>query len=138
MFSSPKDYLTFLECILNDGKYDGGQIVKSESVEMLFKNQLPANLFIDHNLPEGGLPPNVGRAPDETDKYSLAWAIESSEDEMVRTKGTGYWAGIANSYYMIDKQKGIAVVYFNQFLPFNDKESFDFFRLFEKEVYTKN
>jgi methyl acetate hydrolase len=137
LFSSPKDYLTFLECILNDGKYDGGKILSPESVEMMFKNQLPLNMYIDHNLPDGGLPANVGQAPDETDKYSLAWAIESSEDEIIRTKGIGYWAGIANSYYTIDKQKGIAIVYFTQFLPFNDKESFDFYRLFEKEVYAK-
>lgn len=137
LFSSPKDYLTFLECILNDGKYAGGQILTPESVEMMFENQLPADMYIDHNIPDGGLPDNVGRAPDETDRYSLAWAIESSEDEMIRTQGTGYWAGIANSYYMIDKQEGIAVVYFTQFLPFNDKVSFDFFRLYEKEAYAK-
>ena len=137
LFSSPKDYLTFLECILNDGKYDGGQILNLASIEMIFKSQLPDNMYLDFNLPDGGLPDNVGRAADETDKYSLAWAIESSEDEIIRSKGTGYWAGIANSYYTIDKQKGIAIVYFTQFLPFNDKESFGFYKLFEKEVYAK-
>ena len=137
LFSSPKDYLTFLACILNDGKYAGGQILQPESVAIMFENQLPENMHIDFDIPEGGLPANVGRAPDETDSYSLSWAIEASEDELVRTKGTGYWAGIANSYYMIDKQKGIAIVYFTQFLPFNDKVSYDFFRLYENEVYAK-
>ena len=37
--------------------------------------------------------------------------------------------------HTLDKDKGIALVYFTQFLPFNDKESYDFYSLFEKEVY---
>jgi len=137
LFSSPSDYLTFLECLLNNGKFDNGQILKPESVEMMFKNQLPSNMSIDHNLPVGGLPATVGQFPDESDTFGLAWAIENSADEMVRANGSAYWAGIANSYYTIDKKNGIAIVYFTQFLPFNDKESYDFYRLFEKEVYSK-
>jgi len=136
LFGSPKDYMTFLECIMNDGKYEGGQILKPETVELLFKNQLPPNMSLDRNLPDEGLPNTVGQFPDETDTYGLAWAIENSEDEMIRTKGSAYWAGIANSYYTLDKDKGIAILYFTQFLPFNDKVSYDFYRLFEKEVYT--
>ena len=104
---------------------------------MMFKNQLPSGLSMDHNLPDEGLPATVGQFPDESDTYGLAWAIENSVDEMVRAKGSAYWAGIANSYYTVDRTNGVAVVYFTQFLPFNDKESFDFYRQFEKEVYTE-
>lgn len=136
LFGSPKDYLTFLECIMHNGKYDGGQILKPETIALMFKNQLPNGLRLNHGLPEGGLPETMGRFPDESDTYGLAWAIEYSEDELVRSKGSAYWAGIANSYYTLDKDKGIALVYFTQFLPFNDKVSYDFYRLFEKEVYS--
>ena len=101
---------------------------------MMFKNQLSHQMKINFDLPEGGLPDTVGRFSDESDTYSLAWAIEDSENERVRPKGSAYWAGIANSYYTVDKKNGNAVVYFTQFLPFNDKESYDFYRLFEKEV----
>jgi methyl acetate hydrolase len=135
LFSSPKDYLTFLNCIMNDGKYDGGQILKPETVTMMFKNQLEG-FSLDFDIPEGGLIDTLGRFPDKSDTYGLAWAIENSEDELVRNKGAVYWAGIANSYYTLDKEQGVAVVYFTQFRPFNDKVSYDFYRLFEKEVYT--
>jgi CubicO group peptidase (beta-lactamase class C family) len=137
LFASPKDYLTFLRCILKNGKYEGGQILKPESVAMLFRNQLPDGLTMDHDLPEGGLPPSVGQYPDESDTFSLAWALENSTDEIVRSRGSAYWAGIANSFYSVDTTTGVAVVYFTQFLPFNDKETYDFYRLFEKEVYSK-
>lgn len=135
LFASPKDYLTFLKCILNNGKYKGGQILKAETVALLFQNQLPKGLSLDHNLPEGGLPPTVGQFPDETDLFSLAWALENSADEAMRAPGTAYWAGIANSFYSLDPTTCVAVVYFTQFLPFNDKETYDFYRLYEKEVY---
>lgn len=135
LFGSAKDYLTFLECIINDGKYEGGQILKPETVEMMLENQLPDGLTLDFGIPEEGLPITVARFPDESDTYGLAWAIEDSEDEMVRPKGSVYWAGYANSYFTLDKKNRIAIVYFTQFLPFNDKESFDFYKLFEKEVY---
>lgn len=136
LYASPADYLTFLTCLLNEGKHENGQILSPESVEMMFQNQLPAGMSLDRNLPEEGLPPDVGKFPDESDTFGLAWAIEASEDEDVRSQGAAYWAGIANSYYTIDRTKGIAVVYFTQFLPFNDKESYDFYRLYEKQVYT--
>jgi CubicO group peptidase (beta-lactamase class C family) len=134
LFSTPNDYLTFLECLLNEGAYDNGRILKAETVEMMFKNQLPVNQNLVWDIPEGKLVSSAGGFADESDKHGLGWAIEDSEDETVRTKGTGYWAGIGNSYYTIDMKKGIAVVYFTQFLPFNDKESFDFYRVFEKEI----
>ena len=136
LFGSPKDYLTFLKCMMNDGKYEGGQILKAETVELMFGNQLTNGLRLNYGIPEGGLPETMGHFPDESDTYGLAWAIEDSEDELVRSKGSVYWSGLANSYYTLDKDKGIAVVYFTQFLPFNDKVSYDFYRLFEKEVYT--
>ena len=137
LFASPKDYLTFLQCILNKGQYEGGQILKAETVESLFTNQLPDSLNLNFDLPPEGLPDSEGQFLDETDVHGLAWAIENSEDELVRSKSSVYWAGIANSYYTLDKEEGVAVVYFTQFLPFNDKISYDFYRLYEKEVYMR-
>jgi CubicO group peptidase (beta-lactamase class C family) len=134
LFSSPKDYLTFLRCMLNEGKYEGGQLLKPETVTLLFTDQLPGGMKLNYDLPVGGVPPTEGGFTDETDTYGLAWALETSPDETVRSPGAAYWAGIANSYYTVDRQKGVAVAYFTQFLPFNDKESHGFYRLFEQQI----
>jgi methyl acetate hydrolase len=125
LFGSPKDYLTFLKCMLNNGKYDGGQILNSETIELMFNNQLP-----------NGLTLNAGGKSMESDTHGLAWAIEDSEDELLRSKGSAYWLGLANSYYSLDKEKDVAIVYFTNFFPYADKGTVDFYRLFEKEVYT--
>ena len=137
LYSSPVDYLTFLTAILNDGEYENGQILKPETVSMLFENQLPSGITLQFDTLEGALTSTSGDFQDETDVFSLAWAIEANEDEDVRAQGAGYWAGIANSYYTIDKANGVAIVYFTQFLPFNDKESYDFYRLYEEQVYSE-
>ena len=136
LFSSPRDYLTFLKCLLNEGAFEGGVLLKPETVDMMFAAQLPPGMHLDYEIPEGGLPDSAGLFQDESDTYGLAWAIENSDDERVRARGSAYWAGIANSYYTIDRESGLAVVYFSQFLPFNDKESHGFYRLYESEVYS--
>lgn len=82
LFGSPKDYLTFLVCMLNDGKYEGGQILKPETIKSLSINHLPNNLTINA----------------QGNKHGLAWAIVDSSDEIIRSKGTGYWGGLANSF----------------------------------------
>jgi CubicO group peptidase (beta-lactamase class C family) len=128
LFSSPKDYLTFLYCLLNDGTYDGVQILKPETIEMMFTDQLPTNMKLNFDL-------EAERFRDDSDRFGMAWALEKSKDEMTRAEDAAYWGGLANSYYTIDKKNGIAIVYFSQFFPFNDKECYDFYRLFEKKVY---
>jgi len=124
LFSSPKDYLTFLLCIMNNGKYNSGQILKPETIEMLFENQLP-----------NGLTLTLGGKLTENDTHGLAWAIEDSKDELVRSKGSVYWGGAANTYFSLDREKDVAIVYFTNIFPTFDKETFDFYRLFEEEVY---
>ena len=140
LFGSPEDYLSFLTCLLNGGKYPGGQLLKPETVDMIFKDQLPHNLTIDYELPDELLSSDREIYQDESDKHGLAWAIENNPAEKIRPRGSGYWGGAANSFYTIDNTNKIAIVYFTQFFPFNDKESFGFYRLFEKEVFagTKN
>ncbi|CAM4282429.1 serine hydrolase domain-containing protein [Gillisia hiemivivida] len=122
LFGSPKDYLTFLVCMMNNGKYDGGQILKPETVELISMNHMPNDLSSNA----------------EGDTHGLAWAIEDSDDEVLRSRGSGYWSGLANSYYSIDEEKNTAIVYFTNFFPFGDKETYNFYRLFEQKVYLRN
>jgi methyl acetate hydrolase len=136
LFGSPKDYLTFLQCLLNDGKYPGGQLLRAETVDLMFENQLGENMTVDYEVSDTLSSGDLGFI-DESDKHGLAWAIEDNDNETIRPKRTGYWGGVANSYFTIDKENGVAVVYFSQIVPFNDKEAFGLFRLFEKEVYSQ-
>ena len=58
----------------------------------MFKNHLPNGLTL------GGKDESTA-----SDTHGLAWAIEESEDELM-SKGSVFWAGIANSFYSLDRE----------------------------------
>ncbi len=146
LFSSPEDYMKFIHCILNEGRYENGQILNRESVQMLFERQLSDSMYVRWDVPEEGYSNNDEHIH-ETDNYSLAWAIsEGIETEGMRhaarywdgsyRKGAGFWCGIYNTYFTIDPNHGFGVVTFMNFLPF-DNEALDLYRIFEEAVYSE-
>ena len=74
---------------------------------------------------------------DQEDQWGLAFALDNNTEEEIRPKGTGYWGGIFNSYFTIDLNNQIGIVYFSQFLPFNNIEAYGLYRLFASLVYDK-
>lgn len=135
LFGSPKDYMIFLQCMLNYGKYEGGQLLKRETFELMLKDNLPKEVRLNYEQFDNDVMGYTGGFGDESDRWGLAWAIEANKSELFRPIGSVYWAGAANSYYTLDVENKIAIVYFTQYFPFNDKESFDFYKLFEQEVF---
>lgn len=138
LFGSPNDYLKFLHCMMNYGKYEGGQLLKRETVQLMFKDNLPKEIIIPtiEQFDNGGI---IGYSGGQlegliNDRWGLAWAIEMDEDE-VRPINSVYWAGAANSFFTLDVENNIAIVYFSNYFPFNDKEAYDFYKLYENEVY---
>jgi methyl acetate hydrolase len=63
LYGSPKNYLIFLQCLVNNGKYEGGQLLEPETLEMMFTNQLPKGMTLDFGMPKTGLPPSMGSFP---------------------------------------------------------------------------
>ena len=136
LYSTLHDYLTFLKCILNYGKYNGGRILKKETVEMMLQDQLPQNIKLIWEGANNNLPAHVSDFLDESDRWSFIGAYENNEKENIRDKGAVWWCGIYNTYFTIDIQNKFAVVYLSQLFPTVDKERYNFYRLFEKEVYS--
>lgn len=138
LFGSPNDYLNFLNCMLNYGKYDGGQLLKKETVLIMLKDNLPIGIKIPkiEEFDNGGIIGYTGGQLEGliNDRWGLAWAIEKDENE-IRPVNSAYWGGAANSYYTLDVENKIAIVYFSNYFPFNDKEAYDFYKLYENEVY---
>jgi CubicO group peptidase (beta-lactamase class C family) len=139
LFSSPNDYLKFLNCMLNYGKYQGGQLLEKETVELMLKDQLPKGIRPQFDQFEnGGI---IGYAGGQfelmnNDGWGFGWFIELDEND-IRPVNSVYWAGAANSYYTLDVQNKIAIVYFSNYFPANDKEGYGFYKLYEKEIYTE-
>ena len=52
-----------------------------------------------------------------------------------RGANTGWWAGLANSYWWVDREKGVAGVIGSQVLPFGDGKVVPAWVGVEKAVY---
>lgn len=137
LFGSPRDYLKFLHCMMNYGKYEGGQLLKTEMAELMFKDSVPKEIKIPavEQFDNGGIIGYTGGQFDQmnNDRWGFGWYIERDENSN-RPVNSVYWGGV-NTYYTLDPQNKIAIVYFSNYFPANDKESFDFYKLYEKEVF---
>jgi len=139
LFGSPRDYLKFLNCMLNYGKYDGGRVLKKESVQLMLKDNLPKGIKLQFDQFEnGGFIGYTGGQFDQmnNDSWGLGWFIET-DNNAIRPVNSVYWSGAANSYYTLDVENKIAIVYFSNYFPANDKEGYDFYKLYEKVVYAE-
>ena len=52
-----------------------------------------------------------------------------------RSAGSLSWGGINNTYFWIDRSRGIAGVILMQFLPFADRKALALYDAFERGVY---
>lgn len=137
LLGSPNDYLKFLNCMLNYGRYEGGEILKRETVELMLKDNLPKEIRPQlDQFENGGFIGYTGGQFDlmKNDGWGFGWYIELDENDL-RPVNSVYWAGAANCYFTLDIENKIAMVHFSNYFPANDKEGYDFYKLFEKEVY---
>ena len=139
LLSTPRDYVRFLQCLVNGGELDGVRILSEPSIQSFFTNQLPGGMALAHPLTEAfDRRPNAPQRSvfDDQDLHSLAWTLEANPDERGRRpQGVGAWSGIFNTYYTIDHERSMVVVSFTQLLPFNDGEAYELYRKFEDLVY---
>lgn len=139
LFSSPSDYTRLLQCLLNNGSYEGGKILSEATVMEMIQNQVG-----DLNLNPEGRYFNPGRCcnfnglMDENSKFGLAFMIDNNAKEYGRQAGTVTWGGLMNTYFYIDFKSGIAASIYTQYLPFNHFQTTSLFEKFSEIIYTKN
>jgi len=130
-YGTVQDYGRFVQAWLNDG----AGILKPATVELALQNhigriQLPA--LMKSTVPElsndvPGLPVPQG--------WGLGFHLTLADLPGMRSNGTGDWAGVFNSYYWIDRAKGIGGVLMTQLLPFFDMPVVETLMGFELGVY---
>jgi CubicO group peptidase (beta-lactamase class C family) len=118
LHSTVPDYLTFARMILAGGQRGGKRIQKAESIAAMGRNQIgdlalrPMPSF----MPQ--LAKDRAELPGRPEKFGLGFALNSSAIEKGRGAGTLAWAGIFNTFFWIDREKGVCAVLMTQMLPF--------------------
>jgi CubicO group peptidase (beta-lactamase class C family) len=78
---------------------------------------------------------DVDLLPGITKKWGLSFMINTTQTPAGRSAGSVAWAGLANTYFWIDRAKKVSGVFLSQVFPFFDDKATEMFETFEAEVY---
>ena len=135
LYGTAGDYLKFVRMILNGGKVNGKQVLKTETVKTMSMNHIGEVLVGPLKTAMPPLSNDVDVFPGMPKKWGLSFLINTEKTPSGRSAGSLAWAGLANTYFWIDPIKGVGGVYLSQVLPFADKKSLPLFGEFETAVY---
>jgi len=130
-YGTVQDYGRFVQAWLNDG----AGILGAPTVRMAFQNHLghiKLPELMKSMMPE--LSNDVPALP-VPQGWGLGFHLTLADLPGMRSSGTGDWAGVFNSYYWIDRSKGIGGVLMTQLLPFFDMPVIETLMGFEMAVY---
>ncbi len=137
LYSTVGEYMKFIRMILNDGAGPHGRVLKAETVDAMCTDGLTAM-----GLSVGGwntsIPSlsNTGEFFPGTPKgWAYTFMTNRERAPSGRPANSLMWAGLANSYYWIDRETGIGGYWATQILPFQDAVSYPGFVEFETAVY---
>jgi CubicO group peptidase (beta-lactamase class C family) len=129
------DYLAFTQMILHDGRFNGAQVLRSETVDEMAQNHIGPLEVRPMTSAIPALSNDVELFPGMSKKWGLSWVINTAALPTGRAAGSLAWAGLANTYFWIDRGKGVCGVFLSQVLPFYDGVAIDLLTKFETEVY---
>jgi methyl acetate hydrolase len=136
LYGTASDYLAFELLFLNEGRANGKQVLKPETVRAAGENQMGA---LDVRLLKTAIPPYSHDAeffPGMVKKWGLGFMINTERVPGGRSAGSLAWAGLGNTYFWIDPAKRIAGVILMQLVPFADPKALTVLSKFENAVYT--
>ena len=135
LYGTARDYLPFTQMVLNGGSAGGAQLLRRDTVDLMAQNHIaPLDIpYIKTAAP--GLSNDVDLFPGIRKGWGLSFLINTQEAPTGRAAGSLAWAGLANTYFWIDRTKRVAGVFLSQLLPFYDHTTINLFGKFETEVY---
>ena len=135
LYSTAKDYGTFLRMFLNQGRLGTTRLLSEESIRLMTHNQI-GDVVV--SLQPAADPMRTRPFPlgAGADKFGLGFqiAVAQSTNPRMRSPGSYSWAGIDNTHFWVDPTRRIAVVMLMQVLPFYDDRAIQLLRGFEQLV----
>jgi methyl acetate hydrolase len=135
LYGTAPDYLAFVRMIMHGGTLNGVQVLRPETVLLMSRNHIGA---LDVGAMKTAMPAlsnDVEVFPGMTKKWGLSFLINTEQAPTGRAAGSLAWAGLANTYFWIDRTKHVCGVFLSQVFPFYDGTAIDLFGKLETEVY---
>ena len=135
LFSTPRDYIAFLQMLLNDGTFNGAQVLKPETVALMGQNHIGDLDVVTLKTIRPDLSNDANFFPDMQHKWGLSFDINTEPGPAGRSPGSLCWAGLFNTYFWIDPTKRVTGTIMTQLLPFADTEVLKLYADFERGLY---
>jgi CubicO group peptidase (beta-lactamase class C family) len=135
LYSTGRDYITFLRALLGGGKLGNGQILRPETVAMMNKNSMGDLNVTLLKTAQPDLTNDAEFFPGMVKKWGLAYMINTQDVPGGRSVGSLAWAGLANTYFWLDPKRKVTGVILTQILPFADQKALKLLADFETAVY---
>jgi CubicO group peptidase (beta-lactamase class C family) len=135
LYGTAGDYLRFCRMILGGGTLDGAQVLQKGTVDLMGQNHIGP---IEVAVLKTAMPPlsnDVELFPGMSKKWGLSFLINTQPASTGRSANSLAWAGLANTYFWIDRTKRVCGVFLSQLLPFYDETAIGLFGAFETAVY---
>lgn len=136
LYATVPEYMKYLRMWLNDGAAPAGRILKAETVDWAVRNGLKPHQKVGM-LP--GVIPSLSHDAEFFPGLPKGWSYTFMTNEEPaptgRPAGAIAWCGLANSFYWIDRENGLAGYWATQILPFGDPVSFPAYLDFETAAY---
>ncbi len=135
LYGTARDYLAFTRMILGDGRLGGVQVLRPQTVALMAQNHIGTLEVGPFRTAIPALSNDLELFPGMSKKWGLSFLINTEQAPTGRSAGSLAWAGLANTYFWIDRTRGVSGVFLSQVLPFYDHTAIELFGGFEREVY---
>ena len=135
LYGTAGDYLTFAQMIIGDGSVKGARVLRPETVNLMAQNHIGGLEVGVFKTAIPALSNDIELFPGMSKKWGLSFLINTQQAPTGRSAGSLAWAGLANTYFWVDRTRRVAGVFLSQVLPFYDATAVDLLVKFETEVY---
>jgi methyl acetate hydrolase len=135
LYSTGRDYLQFLQMLLNQGSWNGARLLRPETVALMEQNHtgaIPAGILKTENP---ALSNDVDLFPGAQIRWGLGFMLNVDAGPNGRSAGTVSWGGIFNTYYWLDRARRVTGLIMTQILPFADRQVLALYGRFERAIY---
>ncbi|MCB1755685.1 MAG: beta-lactamase family protein [Gammaproteobacteria bacterium] len=121
LYSTPGDYLRFLNMLLHKGQLDGQRILSEGSVQAMSSKLLEGPKVGCIDSCNAALTNDYDPFPGVDKAWGLGFSINKTITPQGRKPGSFGWAGLSNIYYWVDPASRITGLFMTQILPFADQ-----------------
>jgi methyl acetate hydrolase len=135
LFSTPRNYMAFLQMLLHEGTFNGAQLLKPETVALMRQNHIGDLNVVTLKTINPDLSNDANLFPGKPQKWGLSFDINTEPGPAGRSAGSLAWAGLFNTYFWLDPNKRVTGTIMTQLLPFADDQVLKLFAKFESGLY---